>query len=116
MRNIQTCISTPIENWTHVYMNLFTRDSPYYHLLNYLLFLLKYSVYMHAYILSTDAWRPFVDHRHLSDTQNNYVLWEHKQNYIKILFIACKDIQNRVASDKTNCLRFSCGVTFAKAS
>ena len=29
MRNIQTdVISTPIENWTHVYMNLFTRNSP----------------------------------------------------------------------------------------
>jgi hypothetical protein len=23
-----SCISTPIENWTHVYMNLFTRNSP----------------------------------------------------------------------------------------
>ena len=22
----------PTENWTHVYMNLFTRNSPYYHL------------------------------------------------------------------------------------
>ena len=27
-------------------MNLFTRNSPYYHLLNYLLFLLKHPVYM----------------------------------------------------------------------
>ena len=25
-----SCISTPTENWTHVYMNLFTRNSPYY--------------------------------------------------------------------------------------
>jgi hypothetical protein len=35
MRNIQThsCISTPIENLTHVYMNLFTRNSPYCQLL-----------------------------------------------------------------------------------
>jgi hypothetical protein len=35
---------THIENWTHVYMNSFTRNSPYYHLLKYLLFLLKYPV------------------------------------------------------------------------
>ena len=40
-----SCISTPIDNWTHVYMNLFTRNSPYYHLLKYLLFLLKHPVY-----------------------------------------------------------------------
>jgi hypothetical protein len=35
-----SCIFTPIKNWTHVYMNLFTGNSPYYHLLKYLLFLL----------------------------------------------------------------------------
>src|SRR5215469_2434172 len=45
--NSNSCISTPIENWTHVYMNLFTRNSPYYHLLKYLLFLLKHPVYFH---------------------------------------------------------------------
>jgi hypothetical protein len=28
-----SCISTTIENWTHVYMKLFTGNSPYYHLL-----------------------------------------------------------------------------------
>ena len=39
-----SCIFTPIENWTHVYMNLFTRNRPYYHLLKYLLFLLKHPV------------------------------------------------------------------------
>ena len=47
-RQLQTsnsCISTPIENWTHIYMNIFTRNSPYYHLLKYLLFLLKHLVY-----------------------------------------------------------------------
>jgi len=47
-RQLQTsnrCISTPIENWTHIYMNLFTRNSPYYHILKYLLFLLKHPVY-----------------------------------------------------------------------
>jgi len=41
-----SCIFTPIENWTHVYMNLLTRNSPYYHLLKYLLFLLKHPVYV----------------------------------------------------------------------
>jgi len=40
-----SCTSTPTENWTHVYMNSFTRNSPYYHLLKYLLFLLKHPVY-----------------------------------------------------------------------
>jgi len=39
-------ISKPTENWTHVYMNLITRNSPYYHLLKYLLFLLKHHVYI----------------------------------------------------------------------
>ena len=43
-------ISTPTENWTHVYMNLFTRNSSYYHLLKYLLFLLKHPVYIYIYI------------------------------------------------------------------
>ena len=41
-----SCIFTPIENWTHVNMNLFTRNSPYYHLLKYLLFLQKQPVYI----------------------------------------------------------------------
>ena len=40
-----SCICTPNENWTHVDTNLFTRNSPYYHLLKYLLFLLKHPVY-----------------------------------------------------------------------
>ena len=40
------CISKPTENWTHFYMNLFTRNSPYYHLLKYSLFLLKHPVYI----------------------------------------------------------------------
>ena len=35
MHNIQTAVmSTPTENWTHVYMNLFTQNSQYYHLLS----------------------------------------------------------------------------------
>ena len=38
-------ISSTSENWTHVYVNLFTRNSPYYHLLKYLMFLLKHPVY-----------------------------------------------------------------------
>jgi hypothetical protein len=41
-----SCIFTPTENWTQVYMNLFTQSSPYYHLLIYLLFLLKQPVCM----------------------------------------------------------------------
>ena len=57
-RQLQTsnnCISTPIENWTHVYthMNLFTRNSPFYHLLKYLIFLLKHSVYKCVCVLYT---------------------------------------------------------------
>jgi hypothetical protein len=40
-----SCIFTPNENWTHIYMKLITRNSPYYHPLKYLLFLLKHSVY-----------------------------------------------------------------------
>jgi hypothetical protein len=40
------CILTPIENWTHFYMNLFALNSPCYHLLKYLLFLLKRPVYV----------------------------------------------------------------------
>ena len=53
-RNIQTAVS-PLENWTHVYMNLFTRNSPYYNLLKYLLFLLKHPVYFqpsHTHLLT----------------------------------------------------------------
>ena len=41
-----SCFSTPIENWTHVYMNLFTRNSPYYLFLKYILFLLKHPVHL----------------------------------------------------------------------
>jgi hypothetical protein len=40
----------PNENLTHVYsyMNLLTRNSPYYYLLKYLLFLLKHPVYIYT--------------------------------------------------------------------
>ena len=54
-----SCIFTPTENWTHVYMNLYSRNSPYYHLLKCLLFLLKHPVYtyIHTYtILITSTW------------------------------------------------------------
>jgi hypothetical protein len=44
--NSNSCISTPIENWTYVYMNLFIGNSPYYHLLKYILSLLKHPVYI----------------------------------------------------------------------
>jgi len=57
-RQLQTsnsCISTPTENWTHVCMNLFTRNCPYYHLLKYLLFLLK-----HLYIQPTKCTSMFM--------------------------------------------------------
>jgi hypothetical protein len=43
-RDIVHKFSTTIENWTHVYTKLFTRNNPYYHLLKYLLFLLKHPV------------------------------------------------------------------------
>ena len=36
-----------LENWTHVYMNLFTRNNSFYHLVKYLLFLLKHPVYVY---------------------------------------------------------------------
>ena len=53
MRNIQTALSPhPYENWTHVYMNLSTGNSPYYHLLKYLLFLLKHPVYLLTCLLA----------------------------------------------------------------
>ena len=50
LQNSNSCISTPIENWTHVYMNLFTPNSPYYQLLKYLLYPLKHPVCTHIYI------------------------------------------------------------------
>jgi hypothetical protein len=50
-----SCISTPSENWTHVYMNLFIRNSPNYHLVKYLLFLLKYPVYVFCVYLRTNS-------------------------------------------------------------
>ena len=47
MRNIQTAVSPhPLKI---VYINLFTRNSPYYHFLRYLLFLLKHPVYIHTH-------------------------------------------------------------------
>jgi hypothetical protein len=42
--------SINIKNWTHVSMEFFTRNSPYYHLLKYLLFFLKHPVYIYIYI------------------------------------------------------------------
>ena len=44
MCNIQTAVSPHQLKFGHVCMNLFTRNSPYYHLLKYLLFLLKHPV------------------------------------------------------------------------
>jgi hypothetical protein len=66
-----SCISTPTENWIHVYMTLFIQNSPYYNLLKYSLFLLKHAggvcvcvcIYIYIYIfilythtLETDCW------------------------------------------------------------
>jgi len=39
-----SCIIIPIAIWTHVYVSLLTRNTPYYQLLKYLLFLLKHPV------------------------------------------------------------------------
>jgi hypothetical protein len=46
MCNIQTAVSPHPLKIGHVYMNLFTWSSPYYHLLNYLLFLMKHPAYV----------------------------------------------------------------------
>jgi len=45
MRNIQTAVSPHPLKIKHILMKLFTRNSPYYHLLKYLLFILKHPVY-----------------------------------------------------------------------
>ena len=56
-----SCIYTPIKNWTHVYMNLFTRNSPSYHQLKYLLFLLKHPIYSYyqrvSSLITLCAWQ-----------------------------------------------------------
>jgi len=65
-----SCISTPIENWTHVYMNLFTRISPYFHLLKYMLFLLKHPVYFWPSLLHESAGYVFCNPLLLSSSYN----------------------------------------------
>ena len=47
-RNIQTAVSPHPLKIGHMYMNLFIWNSPYCHLLKYLLFLLKHSVCMYV--------------------------------------------------------------------
>jgi hypothetical protein len=49
MRNIQTAVSPHPLKIFHIFMKLFTRNNPYYHLLKYLLFLLKHPVYVQIY-------------------------------------------------------------------
>jgi len=49
-------------------MNLFTRNSPYYHLLKYLLFLLTHPVYIYIYRVSIQS---FPDYKYL--LKENYV-------------------------------------------
>jgi len=69
-----SCIFTPIQNWTHVYMNLFARNTPYYHLLKYLLFLLKHSVYTGCPRRNVpDFGRVFLMLKYTDITQNTYV-------------------------------------------
>jgi hypothetical protein len=58
-------ISTPNANWTHVYMNLFNRNSPYYHLLKYLLFFLKHPVYICFFLVYRGAQSFHKSWRHL---------------------------------------------------
>ena len=65
-------IFTPIEKWTHVYINLFTRNSPYYHLLKYLLFLLKHPVYR---IVSSKSGVPNVKKEFMWSVCNAIKLW-----------------------------------------
>ena len=59
-------------------MNLFTRNSPYYHLLKYLLFLLKHPVYIYIYIyiyaLHVSAHTYF--HRKASDLSQIFPLYQ----------------------------------------
>ena len=50
MCNIQTAVSPQPLKIGQVYMSLFTPNSPYYHLLKYLLFLLKHPVYIYIYV------------------------------------------------------------------
>ena len=47
--NLNSCIFTHIENWTRVYVNLFTWNRPCFHLLKYLLFLQKHLVYVYKF-------------------------------------------------------------------
>ena len=53
MRNVQTAVSPHPLKIRHVSMNLFTRNSLYYHLLKHLLFLLKHPVYMYIPVFIT---------------------------------------------------------------
>ena len=46
IRNPQTAVSPHPLKIGHLFMNLFTRNSPYCHLLKYLLLLLKHPVYI----------------------------------------------------------------------
>ena len=48
-RQIQTAVSSHPLKIGHVYMNLFTRNSPHYHLLKYSLFLQEHPVYQYQY-------------------------------------------------------------------
>jgi len=65
-----SCISTPIGNWTHVYMNLFTRNSQLYHHLKYLLLLLKHPVYIGCFRQKSNLYAPTSNSRISTPIQN----------------------------------------------
>ena len=68
-----SCIFTPIKNWIHVYMNLFPRNSPYYHLLKYLLFLLKHPVYIFDHISLKYSHNENVSDKSCIENQDTYL-------------------------------------------
>ena len=78
MRNIQTAVSRQQLKIGHVYMNLFTLNSSYYHLLIYL-FIMKHSVcvcvyiYIYIYILMTFLQHVSVKVYHLKGAQNVHI-------------------------------------------
>jgi hypothetical protein len=56
----KSCISTPTENWTHVFMKLFIRNRPNSHLLKYWLFLPKHPVYWKIMRLNKFGTQPII--------------------------------------------------------
>jgi hypothetical protein len=79
----QLFLHTHLKNWTLVYMNLFTRNGPYYHLLKYLLFLLKHPVYIHYSIqfilrkIMANNWRSTF-YMSMVIPRENTLIWKRK--------------------------------------